>query len=121
MSLPWFRVDVGIGSHDKFLALTSDRSPHRWRAAWSYVCALGWSVEHETDGFIPRAALPHVAGTDSTARLLVAYQLWEPTGVGWEIRNFADRQATAKTNAAKRDAARRAAQIRWNREKGRTS
>lgn len=121
MSLPWFRVDVGIGTHDKFLALTSDRSPHRWRAAWSYVVALGWSVEQETDGHIPRAALPHVSGTDATAKLLVAYRLWEPIGNGWQIRNFEDRQPTTKTIEARREAGRRAAQIRWDREKGRSS
>lgn len=119
MSLPWFRVDVGIGTHDKFLALTSDRSPHRWRAAWSYVVALGWSVEHETDGYVPRAALPHVMGTDGTAKLLVAYSLWEPLGHGWQIRNFANRQASAKTIEAKREAGRAAANIRWQRERER--
>lgn len=118
MALPWFRVDVGIGTHDKFLALTSDKSPHRWRAAWSYVVALGWSVEQETDGHIPRAALPHVSGTDATARLLVAYRLWEPVGNGWQIPHFADRQPTAKTIEAKREAGRRAARIRWARERG---
>lgn len=113
MSLPWFRVDVGIGSHDKFLALTSDRSPNRWRAAWSYVCAIGWSVEHETDGYVPRAALPHISGTDATARLLVAYKLWEPISAGWQIRNFDQRQQTTAVTATKREQAQAAARARW--------
>lgn len=119
MSLPWFRVDVGIGSHDKFLALTSDRSTHRYRAAWSYVCGIGWSVEHETDGYVPKAALPYISGNDATARLLVAYRLWEPTSAGWQIRNFEARQPTAKVVEQRRNDASRAATIRWEREKQR--
>lgn len=119
MALPWFRVDVGISSHDKILRLTADPSPKRYQAAWSYVCAIGWSVEHETDGHVPTGALPYVHGTTATARLLVAHLLWLPVSDGWEIRNFEIRQQTSKVTAQRREDASRAARIRWDREKGR--
>jgi hypothetical protein len=87
MSLPWFRLDSHIGSHDKVLLLFSDPSPKRWQAFSSYVCAMGWSVDHGTDGDIIPAALPFVHGTTVTARLLVKYRMWEESANGWSIES----------------------------------
>lgn len=112
MSLPWFRMDSNVASHDKILALLSDPSPKRWQAFASWVCASGWSVGHATDGRIPTVALPFVHGTPATARLLVKYRLWDEAATGWQIVNFAERQqldvVTAGKNAARRAASEKA-------------
>lgn len=92
MALPWVRLDSNVHAHDKFLNLISDTSKAKWQAISLYFFALGWSGGHETDGKIPRAALPILHGTTATARLLVIYGLWDETETGWEIRNYADRQ-----------------------------
>lgn len=118
MALPWFRVDSHIASHDKILMLLSDPSPKRWQASFSYVCAIGWSVDQGTDGRIPPMALPFVHGNAATARLLVTYRLWHEAPHGWEIVNFAERQQLDAITAGKQEAARFAAAkgncIRWH-------
>lgn len=101
MALPWFRVDTHIGDHDKILALASDPSPKRWQAAFSYVCGIGWSVDHGTNGRIPVAALPFIHATPATARLLVAHGLWVERTAAWEIRNFLMYQQAAEVDAEK--------------------
>lgn len=92
MALPWARLDVNIGSHDKILTLVADPSPKRWQAYASYVTAIGWSVGHGTDGRIPLAALPFVHGNAATARLLVKHGLWVEATAAWQIHNFAEYQ-----------------------------
>jgi hypothetical protein len=92
MGLPWARLDVNIGTHDKILNLFSDPSPKKWQAFSSYTIAIGWSVGHGTDGHVPRAALTAVFGTTVTARLLEKYRLWEEATAGWHIVNFEERQ-----------------------------
>lgn len=122
MSLPWVRLDSHIASHDKVLALLSDTHPKRWQAAFSYVCAIGWSGDQGTDGRIPIAALPFIHGTKQTARLLVIDrgfgQLWREHIGGWEIVNFAERQELSAITAGKREAARVASEkancVRWH-------
>jgi hypothetical protein len=120
MSLPWFRVDTSLASHDKVLALLDDPAPAsaKYRALFSYVCAIGWSVDSETDGRIPRSALIYMHGTPVTARLLVKYDLWHEEPPGFLIHNFADRQPTASSSRALRDirkiAGARSACLRWH-------
>ncbi len=120
MSLPWFRVDTNIASHDKILALLDDPAPAgvKYRALWSYVCAIGWSVDAETDGRIPRSAFVFVHATPATARLLVKFDLWHEEPPGYRIHNYGDRQALARTANAIRESRRlagqRAACLRWH-------
>jgi hypothetical protein len=115
MTLPWVRIDSNLASHDKILALVHDPSPRRWQAAFSYVCAIGWSADRGTDGEIPPTALPFIHGTRTTSRLLVDHYLWEPNGHGgWVIHNFADRQITKATADKIRGDAQRAACVRWH-------
>lgn len=110
MALPWVRLDSHIGSHDKILALLSDTHPKKWQAAFSYVCALGWSGDQGTDGRIPVAALPFIHATKQTARLLVIDRgygpLWREDKLGWQIVNFAERQELSIITAGKREASR---------------
>lgn len=104
MALPWVRLDVNIGSHDKVLSLLSDPSPKRWQAFASYACALGWAGGHGTDGRITRAALPFVHGTEATARLLVKHRLWRELTDSWVIVNYDQRQELTVVTEAKREA-----------------
>lgn len=104
MALPWFRLDTHIGDHDKMLSLASDPSPKRWQAAWSYVCAIGWSVDHGTNGRVPAAALPFVHATPTTARLLVKHDLWIERSAAWEIKNFLEYQQAAEVGDDQRAA-----------------
>lgn len=98
MALPWFRVDTHIGDHDKILSLISDPSAKRWQAAFSYVCGIGWSVDHGTNGRIPSAALPFIHATPTTARLLVQHGLWLERPAAWEIKNFLLYQQAAEVD-----------------------
>src|SRR5262249_30636139 len=115
-----FRVDTNIASHDKVLALLDDRAPKalRYQALWSYVCAIGWSVDRETDGRIPTAALFYIHGNRQTAKLLTKYDLWHEEPTGYLIHNYAHRQPTHETNEIERNERRRwasrAACIRWH-------
>ena len=119
--LPWVRLDTGIASHDKTLALLNDPSPKRWQALTSYMFGLGWSGEHGTDGHVPVTALPFIHGTKVTAGLLVKYELWTAVEGGYRIRNFAVRQELAVVTAAKKEAQRvgalKANCNRWHGEK----
>lgn len=117
MSLPWVRIDTNLASHDKILSLldaTEAPPATRWRAAFSYVCSIGWSADKGTDGDIPATALPFIHGTKATARLLVAAHLWESGPDGWTIRNYADRQTTTAATEARRREGKRAACVRWH-------
>lgn len=114
MPLPWVRLDSNIATHDKILDLLADPSPKRWQAAASYMFALGWSGGQGTDGRIPAAALGYVHGTQTTARLLVKYGLWEEHPGAWVIHNYEQRQMLTTTSDAKRASGRRAACIRWH-------
>jgi hypothetical protein len=120
VSLPWHRMDVGALSHPKILALLDDRAPPgiRYRAVVSWVASIGWSVEHETDGLIPRQAFPFVHATPATARLLVKYDLWDDGPSGYVVHNYAERNPLSRTVNAVREERRRAgskaACLRWH-------
>jgi len=107
MALPWVRLDSNLAAHDKILALTSEKpEAAAYRAAFSYVCSLGYAGAHGTDGLISFSALPFIHGTKKTAQLLVKHFLWEPHPLGWQIRNFATRQQSAATTQAIKNAQR---------------
>lgn len=118
MALPWVRLDTNVGTHDKILALKCDASPDRWQAMASYFVALAWSGGQNTDGSIPEYALDSVLANKTTARLLVKYRLWKESTAGWEIVNYADRQATSRVRSAKAEARRIASEkancTRWH-------
>jgi len=106
VGLPWVRLDSTIASHDKILHLVGDPSILKWKAAASYMFALGWSGAQGTDGFIPRAALLFVHGTPKTARLLEKYDLWAEAPGGYRIKNYGSRQQLAALAEGKKQAQR---------------
>lgn len=121
MALPWVRLDSNIASHDKILALI-DANPTAlaYRAAFSFVCSIGYSGGHGTDGLIPFSALNYIHGNRKTAEATVEVGLWTPDAGGWRLGNFAVRQQTAavteSTRAAQSLGARKANCHRWHDE-----
>ena len=113
MGLPWVRLDSNIANHDKVLELVSKRDG--FRAFTVYVCGLGYSGAHSTDGLIPGYALAHIHGTEKHARLLVDTALWtyDPDGKGWLIRNWDQRQELSVISEGKR-ATKRASGLKGN-------
>lgn len=121
MGLQWIRLDANIASHDKILALLDTKpAASAYQAAFSYVCSLGYSGGHETDGLVEFSALRFVHGTKKTAQLLVEHFLWTPDRLGWQIVNFDKRQQLAATTKTIRNAQRAGARKgncrRWHGE-----
>jgi hypothetical protein len=116
MGLPWVRLDSNIASHDKILDLLEMRDGVK--AAWMYVCSLGYSGGHDTDGLIRFAVLSHIHGTKKLAEMAVEVELWAPDPEGWRIPKWATRQQTTATTEKKRSAQSKGAQrgncIRWH-------
>jgi hypothetical protein len=108
MGLPWVRLDSTIASHDKTIRVIGERGGKGAMAV--YMFALGWCGAQQTDGFIPRAALPMLHGTPADAKLLEAAELWDadPEGTGWWIRNWDRRQESSAISESKRERARTA-------------
>lgn len=116
MALPWVRLDSNIAMHDKILGLIGD--PNGYRAAFSYVCSLGYAGGHETDGLIQFNALNYIHGNKRTAQLLVTHHLWTPDREGWQIVNYEKRQQLSATSRHIRNVRRAAATkgncVRWH-------
>lgn len=114
--LHWVRLDSNIASHDKILSLLEQRDGAK--AAWSYVCGLGHSGGHGTDGLITFHALPFIHCTKRYAEMLVEVGLWEPHPLGWTMPNWSARQETTMVTDAKRQAqsagAHKANCLRWH-------
>lgn len=107
MALPWVRLDANIASHDKILALLDEKPPAlAYQAAFSYVCSLGYSGGHGTDGLIDFTAVKFIHGNKKTAQLLVSHFLWRPDRLGWRIVNFDKRQQLAATTRSIKNAQR---------------
>jgi hypothetical protein len=107
MTLAWVRLDSAIGMNDKILALIADKTfneTKRWKATTSYMVALGWCGQQETDGNVRREALSFVHGDPKTAEILVKHELWDVTETGWRIHNYGERQQLRATTQARSDA-----------------
>ncbi len=117
MSLPWVRLDSNIATHDKVLDLLSRPNGHK--AFTLYICALGYSGAHGTDGRIKRLALPMCHGTSKLADLLVDVGLFRHLEAGdYEIHNWELRQEGEIVREMKAEGIRLASQkancVRWH-------
>jgi hypothetical protein len=111
MGLPWVRLDAAFWSHPKIVALTRERDGHR--AGFIYVCALAYSGQHGTDGFLDEGCLPLIYGRVTDARLLVKYGLWRDEPGGWSVHGWDEKQLSNAETQERRKRAQAAAQARW--------
>jgi len=115
MGLPWVRLDSAFARNPKIIELAQAK---RWQAITVYVSSLGYSGEHGLAGFVPKACLPWIHGTKTTAKHLVDARLWHPTTGGWDINDWNEYQPTNEEAERRRKKAKDAAQIRWAKANG---
>ena len=115
MGLPWIRLDTQFASNPKILELMADK---KFRAAFAWVCSLGYSGAHGTDGFLPTTCLPFIHATKGDAADLVRVGLWAPCVGGWEINGWVEFQQSSEEAALRKKRAQDAARSRWAKEKG---
>jgi hypothetical protein len=106
MALPWVRLDTGLPDHPKILELI-DMKKHR--AALAYVFGLAYCGRHETDGFIPRAALPFLHATTKDAHALVESRLWHHAEGGYQVNGWEEYQPTSDASRHRLETLRQAA------------
>ena len=111
MALPWVRLDTGLPDHPKILSLLAGKKA---RAALMYVFGLSYSGRHETDGFIPQAALPFIHGSKSDALALGDVGLGPARPGGWEVNDWSSYQPSREEPARRKESARNAALKRWH-------
>ena len=106
---PWVRLAAGFHQNPKVMELAHRR---RHRAIAVYCCALGWSCEQRTDGWIPVYALPAIHGTLADAGHLVDVGLWLANAGGWAVHDWDVWQETDADKRARSEAMRARANIR---------
>lgn len=116
MGLPWVRLDTQFASNPKVLALVEDK---RFKAAFAYVCSLGYSGVHGTDGYLPASCLPFLHATRADAGHLVEVGLWAPAPGGWEINGWSDFQESSEETQRRKERAQKGALARWEKERKR--
>jgi hypothetical protein len=113
--LPWVRLDSNIGSNMKIARLMKQRDGAK--AFAMYVCALGWSGGHATDGYIPEEAFPFIHGSEKLAGMLaLAGLLDRADDDGWMIRNYSERQELQEVTEWKQAQKKIAICSRWMRQ-----
>lgn len=114
MALPWVRLDTALPRNHKILGLLDAKDGYR--TAFVYTCALAYSGEQGTAGFIPRSALPFIHARMVDVNRLVEARLLitEPQGGGWDIHDWAEFQPTTEEHERRSRRAREAAAARWS-------
>jgi hypothetical protein len=67
-------------------SLLADSNKHR--AALAHVLAHAYATKHDTEGFLPKAALRLLYGKPADARELVRLGLWVPVTNGWVLNDW---------------------------------
>jgi hypothetical protein len=96
----WFKVDDGLCTHPKWLAV-----PPAARGLW--VTAGSWCSSQLTDGFVPRGALALLCGRPRDAAELVKVGLWDEVDGGWQFHAWFEFQPSRSQVEAARGIARR--------------
>jgi hypothetical protein len=83
--MPWARLDDRIDENPKVLSVSIE-------ARWLYVCGLTYAARTLSDGLVPAAALPRIAGdvprVERRAAELEQVGLWERLPSGWQIHDW---------------------------------
>jgi len=120
MPLPWVRLDTSFASNPKLLAMLQEKDGAGHRAAFVYLCSLGYSGAHGTDGFITHEALPFIHGRRADASLLVKYEFWRVQPGGWIIHGWDGFQESNPETKARKARAQAAAMARWEGHRAQT-
>ncbi len=118
--MPWFKVDDKLHDHRK-----SRKAGKSAMGVW--VLAGSWSMDNDTDGFIPCDVLARW-GTVADARRLIDAGLWREAThkgeQGWRFHDWSRFQPSAAVTAAKRaaeaEAGIRGNHKRWHADRGLT-
>jgi hypothetical protein len=119
MGLPWVRLDSGITDNPKILALMALKEGRS--AGFVYCCGLAYSGKHGTDGFLPMEALPRINGRSADAKALVSVGLWIDQPGGWVVNGWDQFQQSNEETQIRRKKAQAAAQVRWDKAKGKAN
>jgi hypothetical protein len=109
--MSWVRVDAGLASNHKTLALLGQKGGDR--ALNTYIFGLGLCATQGSDGFIPKAALGLIHGTPKVAEQLVEVGLWHLIPGGWDVNDYTEYQPSDDESKARSEKAKRAAAVRW--------
>src|SRR5215475_7151013 len=109
--LPWVRLDTSFASNPKLLAMVQEKDGHR--AGLVYLCSLGYSGAHGTDGFLPRECLPFIHARAIDAARLVRHGFWREQPGGWLIHGWDEFQESSTETQGRRARAQAAAMARW--------
>jgi len=113
------RLDTAFSTNPKLLAMLTERDGHR--AGFIYLCGLGYSGAHGTDGFIPREALPFIHGRQADAERLIKHGFWWPQPGGWLINGWAEFQESNEDTQRRRIRAQSGAAARWEGHEAQTA
>ena len=119
MPLPWVRLDTSFASNPKLLAMLQEKDGHR--AAFAYLCSLGYSGAHGTDGFITRESLPFIHARVADADRLARHGFWRVQPGGWLIHGWEEFQESTADTQARRARAQAAAMARWEGHEAQTA
>lgn len=111
MAMPWIRVDSNLAGNHKVLALLEEKSGDH--AVCVYIFGLGYAMNADTAGFIPRSAIGLFHGRQRDADLLVKVRLWIELPGGWQVNDWAEYQPSSAEAQARSERAKRAAAARW--------
>jgi len=117
MANSWVRVDAGLASNHKTLALLAEKGGDH--ALCVYVFALGYCGIQGTDGFIPVTALGLIHGRSRDAQLLVDVGMWHELPGGFEVHDWREFQPSDEESKLRSDRAKKAAEARWSKSRQR--
>lgn len=114
--LYWYKMQAEFTYHPKSQRL---RRAGEWRAIVAFGDLIGHSVKFRTDGLITMEDVEDVGHTRAEVDTLVKAGLLDRrNGKSWTIHDFADYQELAWVTEHKREQRRRAATVRWDRQRG---
>lgn len=108
--MAWVYLDDQFFDHPKAMRAGGD-------ACWLFVCGLGYCRRQETDGRIPKAAVPMLSDRKQPMKIagrLVDVGLWVDDGEFFLVHDYTDWN---RPQESRRAAARKAAKARWDAER----
>lgn len=114
--LKWIRLETTLFENPKLLYLQEDK---QYRTIVTYLQSMCYSGRHGLAGYVPKAALRVIGGTQSDATRLVREGLWHPSPGGWSINGWDEYQLSNDEAVRRSEKAKKAAAARWAARNGR--